>query len=405
MKLIYPFVVPEVSPDKSVLLEEQILRENIQRSKLFAKIVIMFESILILMQLSSFLTSPDSFVFNTYFFLYLLLWTTSIIMLFYMYQFERSGKLDDDKKKRFKIGLLLFVSFFLTWGAIVTLFDQREYGHVMAFAVNVMCVSILFYASNKTILFLYSVPVAVLLIGLPFFQTDSNVVFGHYINLVVFIFFCWLASRMLYTSFTTNFINKLLLTEANESLSNKITENEKIYEELAVVNKQLQQMAVLDELTQIPNRRSFKQHIEAVFVNNEKRDIVLIMTDIDAFKLFNDHYGHLEGDQVIRTVASTLEDHIVKKDHLVARYGGEEFVLVFFDVDEDEVYQLAEVIRQSIFALKIPHAFSPAGEYVSISMGIASGSVYKNEVGMILESADKALYKAKATGRNRVEKY
>lgn len=139
---------------------------NLQRCKLFAKIVILFEFILICMnQTTSFVTYHRMFVFDIYFRLYVLLLLMSIIMLVYIIRFEKKKDMTEKQYQWFRFGVICFVCFFLVWGSVVTLVDQKGYGHVMAFAVNIMCVSILYLASNRTILKLYILPIAVLFIG------------------------------------------------------------------------------------------------------------------------------------------------------------------------------------------------------------------------------------------------
>ncbi|WP_169864988.1 GGDEF domain-containing protein [Sutcliffiella halmapala] len=406
MKIKYAFAMPQASLEKQGLLEKHLFNVNIQRCKLFASIVILFEVILIMMNLSSMYTSMNTiFVFNIYLLLYFILLIMSIFMLFYMRSFEKRLTYTEEQYKRFRFGLLSFVNFFLVWGAVVTLVDQKDYGHVMAFVVNFMCVSILFHTSNRTILMLYILPISVLVIGLPIFQSSSAILMGHYINLSVFLFFCWLASRMLYISVSSNFYNKMLLTESNDSLALKIAENEKINLELAKVNEQLKKMTIIDELTNIPNRRGFHQYIASVLSNStEKRKLTLMMLDIDCFKLFNDNYGHLEGDKVIRKVAQRMRYNIASSASIAARFGGEEFIVAVFDLEKAEVVRLAEDLRRSIIDLKISHEFSLVENHVTVSIGIASGNVEnENDMEQLMEDADRALYKSKSSGRNRVE--
>ncbi|WP_157827556.1 GGDEF domain-containing protein [Niallia nealsonii] len=406
MKFKNVFVVPQVSREKQQLLKMHLLKENMQRCKLFAQIVILFEAILICMNISSsYEENHGHFVITIYFVLYFILMLMSFFMLVYINRMEKKETYTERFYNRIQLGLLSFVCFFLVWGAAVTLVDQKEYGHVMAFAVNFMCVSVLFHASNRTILLLYIAPITVLLFGLPIFQPSSAILMGHYINLTVFLFFCWLASRMLYTSYASNFFNKLLLTESNERLALKMEENEKINKELAKANKQLKKMTIIDELTQIPNRRGFQKYIRDTLIGaNKKRKLTLMMIDIDAFKLFNDHYGHLEGDKILKSVAQKIQASIHFFDGISARFGGEEFVAAVFDLDVKAVEQLAESIRKAVFKMEIPHEYSPFSDRVTISIGITTGNVSKAEnMEKLMKDADSALYESKSKGRNRVE--
>ncbi|MFT8320287.1 MAG: GGDEF domain-containing protein [Bacillus sp. (in: firmicutes)] len=407
MELKNAFITLKISPEKEKLLTKHLFHENIKRSKLFAKVVCLFESILILVNMIAAIGTGCKFNFPVYFLLYFFLLTMSCLMLLHIHRFERKGSFTERNAKRFEMGLLIFISFFLVWGAVVTLVDQREYGHVMAFAVNLMSVSVLFHASNRRMLLLYLLPILVLVVGLPFFQHSHSILMGHYINLAVFAFFCWLASRILYTNYASGFFNRLLLTESNSRLSLKIEENENINRELMKVNEKLERLSLIDELTQIPNRRGCQQYVEdALKAVNKKRKLSLIMLDIDVFKQFNDNYGHLEGDMSLKLVAQKLKSCLPSADSIAARFGGEEFMMAVFDLDNRAIYELAEKIRKAIFSMKINHEYSPFSDRVTISLGIASSYVTKEEdMEQLVQNADQALYQAKLNGRNRVEEY
>ncbi|WP_248561125.1 GGDEF domain-containing protein [Niallia sp. NCCP-28] len=182
-------------------------------------------------------------------------------------------------------------------------------------------------------------------------------------------------------------------------------ENEKINKELAAVNKQLKRMTIIDELTQIPNRRGFQKYIrEALIDVDEERKLTLMMVDIDAFKLFNDYYGHLEGDKTLKSVAQKIQVSIHLFDSITARFGGEEFIVAAFDLDAKLVEQLAESVRKAVFEMEIPHEYSPFSNRVTISIGVAIGDVAKEEdMEQLMKDADSALYESKSKGRNRVE--
>ncbi|MBU9713875.1 GGDEF domain-containing protein [Evansella tamaricis] len=402
MKMVKLFPSQQVSVEKQQLLEKYLFDDNIQRCKLFASIVILFEAVFIVMHSFS---KGSFFPVDFYLAMYLSLLFLSLIVLIYIRLFE----IKSDPSEQFQIavqrGLHVFVIVFLVWGAVITLADQSHYGHIMAFAINFMCVSILYHATNRTIIKIYIIPVAVLLIGLPFYQPSSSVLMGHYINLSVFLFFCWLASRLLYRSIARNFFSELLLKESNENLALKIAENEKMNVKLTEVNQQLKRISLTDELTNVLNRRGMYESLEKVLrESEEKRPITMMMIDIDAFKQYNDHYGHLQGDEVIQLVARKVSSFISSENTIFARFGGEEFVLVTLNMNQERAGTLAEAIRQEVASMKILHEYSPVSEYVSISIGIAIKEVNEqSNVESLMELADQALYKAKSKGRNRIE--
>lgn len=166
-------------------------------------------------------------------------------------------------------------------------------------------------------------------------------------------------------------------------------------------------MAIMDELTKVPNRRGFQQYIrKALSTTRGNQKLSVMMLDIDSFKSFNDHYGHFEGDKVIESVAANIQQCIESTGSITARFGGEEFVIAGFDLKDEEFRNLSESIRVSIMELKIPHVFSPVSNQVTVSIGLASGSISEeDEITQLLENADIALYKSKTNGRNRVESF
>ena len=165
----------------------------------------------------------------------------------------------------------------------------------------------------------------------------------------------------------------------------------------------LDKISNTDELTKIGNRRSFN----SVFVTEwqrtirNKKSIALMIIDIDFFKLYNDTYGHIEGDKCLTTVAQTLRACMKRPADSIWRYGGEEFAIIL--PDTDNAYNLAEICRKAIENLQIPHSTSTVSKVVTISIGICicTPDQETNSISFII-NVDKALYRAKNSGRNRV---
>ena len=171
----------------------------------------------------------------------------------------------------------------------------------------------------------------------------------------------------------------------------------------AYYHQNQKRIAFTDGLTKIPNRRFFDRYLEQQWskCQREKKDIALILCDVDFFKLYNDTYGHQNGDQCLQKVALALHTSVRKSD-LAARYGGEEFVVVLPNSNPQTALLVANRIRSKLKSMQIPHPKSKASKYVSISMGIAS--LYHNQViasEELIAMADKALYEAKEQGRDR----
>ncbi len=167
----------------------------------------------------------------------------------------------------------------------------------------------------------------------------------------------------------------------------------------------LRALASIDGLTRIPNRRFFDERLNAEWraCRRAESSLSLIMVDVDHFKKYNDHYGHLEGDNCLKRVANSLAEGNWRGRDLAARYGGEEFVCLMPDTDLAGAMSKAESLRLQVESLAMPHAESPDAVCVTISVGLATivPSEGKLET-LLLGAADEQLYKAKQAGRNCV---
>lgn len=176
-------------------------------------------------------------------------------------------------------------------------------------------------------------------------------------------------------------------------------------EELRLAQCDLEHIAKTDSLTGLPNRRCFDAALAQEWSRacRTGNSVALILIDIDWFKQYNDHYGHVLGDECLRQIAQLIGDHIRRPADLAARYGGEEFVILLPETDLAGAVQVADKVRSVIEAAKIEHRGNAAG-IVTISAGVASnhqdGVIVSTD---LLEKADGLLYRAKKLGRNRVE--
>ena len=160
--------------------------------------------------------------------------------------------------------------------------------------------------------------------------------------------------------------------------------------------------AFQDSLTGIANRRLFEQHSK-IITTTARRDhlcVVVVMIDIDFFKPFNDHLGHASGDTALRCVAQLIHKNINRPTDMAARLGGEEFGVILYDIQPESAAALLETIRNQLERLDIQHPTSPHGR-LTISIGAAASST--SEFRELMKRADSALYRAKSTGRNRLE--
>jgi len=164
----------------------------------------------------------------------------------------------------------------------------------------------------------------------------------------------------------------------------------------------LRRIARTDDLTGLPNRRAFRETFERDWRQSvrTKTPLSLLYVDADWFKSFNDRYGHGRGDEVLRAIASTIEGNVRRPRDTAARFGGEEFAVVLPDTDLAGAQVIAENIRRAILDLGIVHEGNPHG-IVTVSVGLASTCPGRQDAKSALqEAADRALYAAKAAGRN-----
>jgi diguanylate cyclase (GGDEF)-like protein len=168
---------------------------------------------------------------------------------------------------------------------------------------------------------------------------------------------------------------------------------------LAATVVQLHDLALRDPLTGLANRRAMDAQLETLCEKGEPFSV--IMVDVDIFKAFNDGYGHVIGDDCLRRVAAMLRASLRNTSDQIARIGGEEFVVVLPQTSVENARIMAERMRMAVSGLRIPHAGSPE-HVVTISAGV-SGSSAPASAGDMLSAADRALYRAKTLGRNRVE--
>ncbi len=175
-------------------------------------------------------------------------------------------------------------------------------------------------------------------------------------------------------------------------------------QKLDAANKELVRISSSDGLTGVANRRFFDETIALEWrrARRHSNSIAMLMCDVDFFKLFNDTYGHQAGDDCLRKVATAISLNTERPSDLVARYGGEEFVVVLPETTIGGALMVAEKIRQAIRELNIAHESSPGGR-VTMSIGIASAAPgFDNPPDDLIHAADKALYRAKREGRDRV---
>jgi len=208
--------------------------------------------------------------------------------------------------------------------------------------------------------------------------------------------------------------DKIALQRLNSELIEHLCRNqaeleraiEEATRELARANARLQEMAVRDGLTNLYNRRYFDERLGDE-VSRSKRygsRLTLVLLDIDHFKAHNDAYGHLRGDDALITLAQVLQD-TVRRNDVVARFGGEEFAILLIEATEEHVATVCERIRSAVEATSFMGNTPSHSVGLTVSLGYASCPSDTSDMAGLIESADEALYAAKASGRNCIRSY
>ncbi|MBD2446543.1 PleD family two-component system response regulator [Nostoc sp. FACHB-152] len=188
----------------------------------------------------------------------------------------------------------------------------------------------------------------------------------------------------------------------------RLIHQSQLQQQQELLTQELQKLAIIDELTQVANRRKFEVYFDQEWrrMAREQKPLSLILCDVDFFKSYNDTYGHRVGDRCLQKVAQAIKDAARRSVDLVSRYGGEEFAVILPNTDVAGATQVAQKICSAVSSLAIPHSSSSVNSHVTLSAGVATivpqpGS----ECEEMIIAADKALYQAKSMGRDRVLVY
>ncbi len=191
---------------------------------------------------------------------------------------------------------------------------------------------------------------------------------------------------------------------AQQQRDDAYSELKQLQVELERKNVELEALSCRDALTGILNRRGFDDYLSNEWHRSirDQKELGLLIIDVDFFKPFNDHYGHQQGDACLQQVAAALETGLKRANDIVARYGGEEFSVVLPNTNMEGALLIAEAVRASVESLSLTHEYSQVASYITVSIGVmccqpAAGDALES----LIAKADKALYKAKDSGRNR----
>lgn len=288
-------------------------------------------------------------------------------------------------------GLTLFyVLFFCVWSALLSAMDITHGGTLLAYTITLLGVSVLVYLPPWLSLTVYLSSQTLMTVCIFWLEKDGQNRLALLINSVVACGMAVLISLRQYSGRYRQFRSqKIILMQSHQ---------------IRAINQHLQQLAVTDPLTGLYNRRFLEEELRRRWEETCRsgRRVAVMMWDIDDFKRFNDRYGHPAGDSCIEAIAGILQVTVSEQDCFAVRYGGEEFLLLLFDLDADAVLDMAESIRKEVEGMhKLLKNGLPTG--VTVSAGVCAGrGAPEDTIEQYIQTADQALYEAKAQGKNRV---
>lgn len=184
-----------------------------------------------------------------------------------------------------------------------------------------------------------------------------------------------------------------------------VTHLASVNQQLATANRELEKLSRTDSLTQVANRRYFQEILLTEWgrAARQQHPLSLLLCDVDFFKQYNDFYGHLGGDRCLKEISQILRQSALRPADLVARYGGEEFAMILPETNAQGAYRIAQRVHMHLSNAALPHAGSKISDFLTLSIGGACTiPTLSLEPETLVDAADKALYLAKARGRNQI---
>lgn len=314
------------------------------------------------------------------------------VLFIYLYRRQKRRDTYPDYAETSNHILIINLVLYVLFESIETITEVEISGNAYRFLATFFVVSFLPIIKRKYKFFIFVLYAIFVEIGLYIIKQHAYYSNNRFQEIVLlFIPACIVLANKTYNSAVRTF-----------SLQNSLI---RLNEELRQANRQLEHLSVIDQLTQISNRRAFDQYMPLAWRSAFESNTLLtvMMIDIDKFKVFNDTYGHLKGDECLYEVASCINDIFHRKTDMVARYGGEEFIVLCTQKDARQAFAVAQKVRQAVESLKIENINSDSGRYITISVGLATETPSESgSYERLIKKADDALYTAKRNGRNQV---
>lgn len=315
--------------------------------------------------------------------LYVLLLLASLVTFFLVNHFKKH--LPKNTSKIFQIQFIYAIILF-AWSACVTIYDQRVSENISTYLIMSLSIAILVYFKPLQAIFTYSFFCAILCWLLPLFKDPSKDSYSEYVHLIILTVMCILIN-----------IYRDYLERRNYLQQQEIKEKTTYLEEL--VNQ--------DPLTKLHNRRFLETKMPPLFQQylDQKIPVTFMMLDIDAFKDYNDRFGHRQGDECLRRVSWRIQKELDENKEYLIRYGGEEFLYIGFGIDRQTAQNKGKYFNQIIRNLVIGHVDQdPMGVTISVGLYTAAWDQSAQHLAWTdcINQADKALYMAKESGKDRI---
>ena len=385
--------------DEKSLTKLEILRHNIQKISLICKVSTIITVFLIIITFfipnKSFSNNDVSISFHITPYVLLILFNLCV----YFITDIRKISINEQNMKRVDFFISFYVIALTFLGSLITISDYEFNHQLMIYTLS------LFITCSVTVLRVSQLIAAIVISSTPLFvglyiQNNDTALFNQQIlYLLSLIPITLFISRSFYYSFfrSLNFQSELIKeAHITRDLTKKLRE----------ANRKLELQANLDPLTNLFNRRAYDKYLSDLEkkANHESFLFTAIMVDVDCFKLYNDTYGHSEGDNVLASIGHQLYDLSYKYGCFASRWGGEEFTLLLINHSEEKAKLICEKIINKVNELKINHSSSHIEPFVTVSVG-ASTKVIRNpfQIKSCIRKADDALYYVKENGRNYYE--
>lgn len=399
-----------IEPNNVMALKSETALLNLGRIRLFLESILGLQVLtyLVLLIISS-TSAIYTFEYRPSLFLYFVLLLFSIVEYIVVARLEKLFVARMITTRILNINMWIVIGAITSWSAVLSIVSSENQVVHTVYLLSLMVTSFMFYIAEKPHAFIFIVSLSIYLGGHLFIDGAQLEVMA-YLNLLVFALLSWIISRMNYQSyigfhrnqFIINDKNKLL-SDVNADLTKEVVEKQEILRALESANTTLRKISAIDDLTSVPNRRKLNEVVNYEWRRSqrERNDIAIFMIDIDNFKAYNDTYGHVAGDMVLRNVARVLNQFSMRPTDFFGRYGGEEFTFVAINMGRENVLHFANRMRAGVEGLKVEHERAEGRPYLTISIGATIAKPYcKDSISKAFERADMALYLSKSEGKN-----